>query len=202
MLHLKGVDWVSHPVNLLKAENYTPWYLGINPRGLVPTLVHNGDVQIESNGIISYLDETFTTPRLIPDDQKLHVQAHLQDEDGLHFDLRTLAFGFVLPRFLAGKPPEALDALEAAEGHVEGQPNDHKYAQLAFWRGLAQHGIPPEQATASANRFKAAFTDLEKQRADQPYLFGDSLSAFDIAWFIYAHRLISTGYPFMRLIPA
>ena len=85
MLHLKGVDWVSHPVNLLKAENYTPWYLGINPRGLVPTLVHNGDVQIESNGIISYLDETFTTPRLIPDDQKLHVQAHLQDEDGLHF---------------------------------------------------------------------------------------------------------------------
>lgn len=126
----------------------------------MPTLVHNDDVYIESKGIISYLDKTFATPRLIPDDQNLQVQAHLQDEDGLHFDLRTLAFGFVLPRFLAGKPPEALDALEAAEGHVEGQPDHHKYAQVGFWRGLAQHGIPPEQATASTNRFKAALTDL------------------------------------------
>ena len=145
VLNLKGVDWESHPLNFLKAENYTPWYLGINPRGLMPTLVQDGDVHIESNGIISYLDEASTTPRLIPDNQNLQVQAHLQDEYRLHFDLRTLAFGFVLARFLAGKPPEALDA---AEGHVEGQHDDHKYAQLAFWRGLAQHGIPPEQASA------------------------------------------------------
>ena len=122
VLNLKGVDWESHPLNFLKAENYTPWYLGINPRGLMPTLVQDGDVHIESNGIISYLDEASTTPRLIPDNQNLQVQAHLQDEDRLHFDLRTLAFGFVLARFLAGKPPE--------------------------------------QASASANRFKAAFTDL------------------------------------------
>jgi glutathione S-transferase len=31
---------------------------------------------------------------------------------------------------------------------------------------------------------------------------GDTLSVVDIAWFIYAHRLISTGYPFMRLNPS
>ena len=47
VLNLKGIEWVSHPINLLKAENYSQWYLGINPRGLLPALVHNGDVHRE-----------------------------------------------------------------------------------------------------------------------------------------------------------
>ena len=45
-LNLKGIDWVSHPVNLGTQQNYTPWFLGINPRGLVPVLVHDGAVHI------------------------------------------------------------------------------------------------------------------------------------------------------------
>jgi len=73
VLNLKGIDWVSHPINLLKAENYNKWYLGINPRGLVPTLVHDGDVHIESNDIVRYLDDCFETPKLIPSDQSAAV---------------------------------------------------------------------------------------------------------------------------------
>jgi len=38
-------------------ENFTDWYLGINPRGLVPTLVADGEVHIESNDIITLLEE-------------------------------------------------------------------------------------------------------------------------------------------------
>jgi glutathione S-transferase len=30
---------------------------------------------------------------------------------------------------------------------------------------------------------------------------GDSLSVLDIAWLIYAHRLLLGGYPFVRLHP-
>ena len=52
-LNLKDIDWVSHPVNLGTQQNYTPWFLGINPRGLVPVLVHDGVVHIESNDILT-----------------------------------------------------------------------------------------------------------------------------------------------------
>jgi len=65
-LNMKGLDWVSHPVNLLAQENYKPWFLGISPRGLVPVLVHDGVVHIESNDILAYLEERFPTPALIP----------------------------------------------------------------------------------------------------------------------------------------
>jgi glutathione S-transferase len=33
--------------------------MGINPRGLVPCLVHDGEVHIESNDIILYLERAF-----------------------------------------------------------------------------------------------------------------------------------------------
>ena len=119
----------------------------------------------------------------------------------MHLDLRTLTFGFSLPKFLVGKPPEALDALASSEGTVEGKKDSHKQVQLAFWRDLAKQGITPEQATHSVERFKRKFTSLEAQLADQGFLLGDRISIVDIVWFIYAHRLKSTGYPFKRLHP-
>jgi glutathione S-transferase len=201
VLNLKGIDWVSHPINLLKAENYSQWYLGINPRGLLPALVHNGDVYIESNDIVSYLDETFETPKLIPNNHRERILEQLNTEDELHLDLRTLTFGFCLPKFLTGKPPAALDALESSAGTVEGKTDSHKKVQLAFWRELAEQGVTPDQAINSAKRFKKAFSSVEKQLADQAFLYGDEISIVDIVWFIYAHRLKSTGYPFKRLHP-
>ena len=38
----KGLDYVSHYVNLRERENHRPEYLAINPNGVVPTLVHDG----------------------------------------------------------------------------------------------------------------------------------------------------------------
>ena len=201
VLNLKGVDWVSHPINLLKAKNYSEWYLGINPRGLLPTLIHDGEVHIESNDIVSYLDDRFETPKLIPAQQRESVLEQLNAENDLHLDLRTLTFGFSLPKFLVGKPHEALDTLASSEGTVEGKKDSHKQVQLAFWRDLAKQGITPEQATHSVERFKRKFTSLEAQLADQGFLLGDRISIIDIVWFIYAHRLKSTGYPFNRLHP-
>jgi len=57
---------VSHPIDLPGNENFRPWFLGINPRGLVPVLVHDGAVHIESNDIIQYLEQKFPEPKLIP----------------------------------------------------------------------------------------------------------------------------------------
>jgi len=94
-LNLKGIPWQSHPIDLPAYENMQPWFLGINPRGLVPVLVHDGAVHIESNDIIQYLERTFPTPRLIPAGHDNEVAALLKHEDDLHLDLRTLSFRFV-----------------------------------------------------------------------------------------------------------
>jgi glutathione S-transferase len=102
-LNLKKIPWQSHPIDLPSNENMQPWFLGINPRGLVPVLVHDGAVHIESNDIIQYLEERFPTPRLIPAGHEKVVAALLEHEDDLHLDLRALSFRFV---FAPPGPPK------------------------------------------------------------------------------------------------
>ena len=48
VLEEKGLPWTSHHLDLARNEHATPAYQGINPNGVVPTLVHDGKVIIES----------------------------------------------------------------------------------------------------------------------------------------------------------
>ena len=64
----KGLTWEARRVDLFKTEQYDPDYLKLNPKGVVPTLVHDGMPVIESTLICEYIDETFPDPPLIPKD--------------------------------------------------------------------------------------------------------------------------------------
>jgi glutathione S-transferase len=201
-LNLKGISWESHLVDLPSHANLTPWYLGINPRGLVPVLVHDGAVHIESNDIIQYLEKTFPSPKLIPAGHENEVAALLKHEDDLHIDLRTLSFRFV---FAPPGPPKSAEVLktyaENGTGTVQGLKDREKEQQIAFWERVAKDGFTDQAAKASAEKFRKEFEALDKRLAASPYLMGDTLSVLDIAWFIYTYRLSLAGYPFVRLHP-
>ena len=201
-LNLKGIDWTSHHLNLVAQKNYEPWFLGINPRGLVPVLVHDGVVHIESNDILAYLDETFPEPRLIPPDQHNELISALKEEDDLHMDIRTLTMRFVFPKVLAQKNAAAIKTFEDDDGTVGGETDTHKSHELAFWRDYAKQGVTDAQATAAAENFRKVYERFEEQLQQNAYLAGDDLTLLDIAWFIYTHRLLAAGYPFARLHPA
>jgi glutathione S-transferase len=201
-LNLKGIDWVSHPIDLPAHENFRPWFLGVNPRGLVPVLVHDGAVHIESNDIIQYLEKVFPTPRLIPAGHENEVAALLKHEDDLHLDLRTLSFRFVFAPPGPPKAPEALASYAAnGTGTVGGLKDRDKEIQIAFWQRAAKEGFTDERARASAQKFRAEFEALDRKLAGSPYLMGEELSVLDVAWLIYVNRLSLAGYPFARLHP-
>jgi glutathione S-transferase len=201
-LNLKKIPWVSHPVDLPSYENMQPWFLGINPRGLVPVLVDDGAVYIESNDIIQYLEKKFPSPKLIPAGHENEVAGLLKHEDDLHLDLRTLSFRFV---FAPPGPPKSAAALESysknGAGTVGGAKDREKDVQIEFWQRAAKEGFTDERARVSARKFRTEFDALDKALTQQPYLMGGELSVLDIAWFIYEHRLTLAGYPFARLHP-
>ena len=202
VLNLKGIPWQSHPVDLHGNENFRPWFLGINPRGLVPVLVHDGAVHIESNDIIGYLEKTFPEPKLIPAGHENEIAALLKHEDDLHLDLRTLSFRFVFAPPGPPKPAEALKSYaENGSGTVQGANDREKQVQIEFWQRATRDGFTDERARASAQKFRTEFDALDRTLAQMPYLMGDELSVLDIAWFIYAYRLSLAGYPLQRLHP-
>ena len=70
----KGLEFEGRVVPLFRSAQYEPDYLKINPRGVVPTLVHNGRTIIESTVICEYLDEIFPDRPLMPVDAAERAQ--------------------------------------------------------------------------------------------------------------------------------
>ena len=66
-LNLKKIPFTSHQINLSAGENFSEWFQGINPRSLVPVLIHDGEVHIESNDILEYLEGCYKESPLIPE---------------------------------------------------------------------------------------------------------------------------------------
>jgi glutathione S-transferase len=172
-LNLKGIDWESHTIDLLANENVEPWFLGINPRGLAPVLVHNGAVHIESNDIIQYLENVFPEPRLIPAGHEKEVAALLKHEDDLHLDLRTLSFRFVFNPPGPPKTPEQLKKYRTnGTGTVRGHKDGDREIQLEWWERAAKEGYTDERTRAAAQKFRAEFASLDERLAQHPYLLG------------------------------
>ena len=201
-LALKGVDWESHEIDLMTNENLSDYYLGINPRGLLPSIVHDGDVHIESNDILTYLDSVYPEPQLIPESARDKVAQLLKHEDELHLDLRALSFRFVFNPPHNPKSPEDLKVYATAgSGTVNGKKDDRVGVEIDFWETYADGGITDEVAKAAAEKFRSIFNELDEILGNQEYLLPEGLSVLDIAWFIYANRLGLAGYPIGRLHP-
>src|SRR5262245_31290865 len=62
----KGLEYVSREINFAREEQLTPEYLQLNPNGVVPPLVHDGEPVTDSSCIMEYLDEVFPAPPLSP----------------------------------------------------------------------------------------------------------------------------------------
>ncbi len=67
-LRLKGLGVEYVPVDLRTGQHLTDEYKALNPQGLVPALVHQGRVLIQSPAIIEWLEERYPTPALMPAD--------------------------------------------------------------------------------------------------------------------------------------
>ena len=192
----KRLAWESHPVDLLRQEHTRPWFLGINPRGVVPVLVHDGVVHVESNDIMEYLDALPSTMSpFFPKNasERTRVRESLALEDSLHMDLRTITMGFLVPSILARKSPKVLDAYEKS-----GEPDPKRDKEVAWWRAFARDGVRPDQARTSVHAFATAFETLEQWLQANTWLIGQRISVLEIAWFISLHRLVCAGYPIKR----
>ncbi|MEM8491993.1 MAG: glutathione S-transferase family protein [Pseudomonadota bacterium] len=194
LLREKNVPYRSHEINLKKAAHTTPWYLGINARGVVPVLIHDGDVHVESNDLLHYIDKTFSGwgASWIPADPTARSLAkHLLDlEDRLHGHLRVVTMGFLLPRRIARKSDAELNAYAA-----NGADDPYREKQIAWWRAFGREGITEQQALDAVAAFHDAFRELDGILETRPWLLGDNPSVTDIAWFITLYRADLAGYP-------
>jgi len=108
-LKAKDLEWQAIRVDLFRSEQYDPKYLKLNPKGVVPTLVHDGKPVIESTLICEYLDETFPQPPLVPSDpwqrSRMRIWSKLVDE-GLFEGVTEISFSAMFRERMKSMPEE------------------------------------------------------------------------------------------------
>jgi glutathione S-transferase len=100
-LEEKGIPWISRYVDLFKFDQMRPQYLAINPKGVVPTLVHDGKPVRESSVINEYIDAAFVGPPLTPSDPlgaaRMREFVYLCDE-GFSAIAKLTLVKYILPK--------------------------------------------------------------------------------------------------------
>lgn len=200
-LNLKGLDWESHIVDLRANEHFKPYFLGINPRGLVPVLVEDGSVYIESNDILDHLEQKYPKPPLLSNHVE-HEAITLKHENALHLDIRTLTFRFMFDPSRPSKTHKDLQDLASnGAGTVRGARDADLERELTWHKSYIENGVSDEQARKSAQRLRESFEVIDASLATSEYILGGDLTMIDIAWLVYAQRLTDAGYPMQELHP-
>ncbi len=192
--------WVSRQVSLAKKEHLTETYAQIQPNLVVPALVHDGELHIESMDIIAYLDDVFGgTPLLPKHDPALMTDAQALTDLGkeLHRSIRFVTFRWGLRGLarLSNKEERQLKALlrDADDGEN----------LVSFYEGYDRGSIPDSVYVEHLEKLNAAFRDHERRLQDgRPFLTGNELTMADIIWAMKTLRLIECDYPFGELFPA
>lgn len=198
-LNLKNIPFKSHQINLSAGENFSQWFQGINPRSLVPVLIHDGDVHIESNDILQYLEGCFENNPLIPADKKMKVSELLSFEDNLHIDIRNITFRFMVPKLLNKGKKAKPKSNDKATLNGEADPLDD--ANRNFWKEYEEFGIKDEDVTESLSKMNSALKNIDSILNGNEYILGSNLSVIDIAWFVYVTRIQHANYPLQERHP-
>ena len=198
-LNLKKISWTSHSVNLAAGKNYSEWFLGINPKGLIPVLVDDGHVEIESNDILMYLEKKFPQNPLVDEFEIENMNNHLKDEDDLHEDIRNIAYRYMFGG-LGKKSSKGLKIFRNYKSS-NSELDKLKMKEVEFYETYGEEGITNEAVKLSLAKFCKRYDKFEGHLNNQKYLMGDKLSMLDLAWFIYSYRLYISGFPFRELYP-
>ncbi len=198
-LNLKNIDWTSHIINLAAGKNYSDWFLGINPKGLIPVLIDDGHVEIESNDILEYLEKKFPEKPLSPQNSQIQIKELLKEEDNLHEDIRNIAYRYMF----GGLGKKNLKDLKNFEKYKSLNKNldQLKMKEVKFYKNFSKEGITDKAVRNSLSKFCICYEKYESRLNNHEYLIGDKLSLLDIAWFIYSYRLFISGFPFEDRFP-
>ena len=184
----KGLDWTKHHIDLPKKENLHPEYLKLNPLGVVPTLVHDGNPVIESSIICEYLEDTFPNVSLRPKDTYAIAQIRLwmKHVDGkLHPSCGALQWPLVMRPGLMEKTE---DERQALLDRVPEKPRRERQKRLL------KHGLDAPDVVDAVKIYRKTILDMDKALKDRKWVVSDSFSLADVVLAPYFQTVLQFGW--------
>lgn len=179
----KNLEFESHEIDLLSGGQHDPEYVKLNPNHVVPTLVRDGEVFIESSLINEYLEDAFTEVPMLPADaagrHAVRLWAKRLDEK-VHPSTGVVTFAIGPRKALLQQPDEKREA------NINAIPDP---ARRALRRSVLEHGVQaPEFAGALAVMIDL-LDRLQNALANDEWLGGSAFSLADAGVLPYVLRL-------------
>jgi glutathione S-transferase len=187
-LREKRLEWQPIRVDLFKAEQYDPKYLKLNPKGLVPTLVHDGQPIAESTLICEYLDDAFPEPPLKPahpaERAKMRLWSKYVDE-GLFEGVTELSFSAMFRERMKTMP----EKIRQVRFRNIGDPRRRDRFMSTY-----EHGVNSPYVLHAIGAYDRAFKSMEESLAEGgPWLLGARPTLADINLMPLVARLAYLG---------
>lgn len=189
-LEEKNLPWTSHHLDIMKKEHLNEDYFGINPNGVVPSLVHDGTVIIESDDIIDYLDEKFPEPplRATTEDGRRQMYEWMKLGVNNHIPaVKTFIYYNKIQKFMRQTDEEQ-------KKYEQLQSNDD--LRDYHTKNSSGPGISQEDAARAEQILNDCFSKAEKILVDQDWLVEDRFGLADITWIPLHFTLFRAGFSF------
>ena len=184
----KSIDYQLNPVDLSAKQNLSPEYLKLNPAGLVPTLVIDGQPIPESTVICELLDDLYPEVALRPDDPFELAQMRRWTkrlDESLHAACGALQWPMFMLPVLAQMSEEDAEALLARV------PDPVRRGRQ---QELYRQGMKAPVAAAGVNTYNQFLADMEVMLTNQPWLAGQRFSLADTGVMPYFQTLKQFGW--------
>lgn len=184
----KGLEWNGVYIDILKGEQFTPEYQKLNPKSVVPTLIHDDLVIPDSTVIIEYLDQIAPETSVHPTDPWERAQARYWTK-AIDEDLHP-ACGAVT--FVCSHRHTVLKNLGEA-GTREFLASTPPLSVTSNWKdqkdGFIRYGFEAPGATEKIKLYDTYLYKMEDALTDSDWLVGNKFSVADIALTPYVNRL-------------
>jgi len=190
--------WVSRVVSLPKKQHMTQTYADIHPNMVVPALVHDGKLVLESMDIVQYLDDAFGGAALIPEQEELRAATlqMVEKAKDLHRSIRYVSFRWGLGKLAVLNSKERDQLAVLANQGADGEN------LVTFYDGYSKRSIPQSVYRDHLKKLYDAFIALDIELGDgRQFLMGDDVTIADAFWSMKILKLLEVGYPIERYHP-
>jgi glutathione S-transferase len=167
----------------LQGDQNDPAYMKLNPNGVVPTLVHDGNVIVESSLILYYIDEAFPDPPLMPKTPVARHRVRLYNkliDEYMHNACTIMTFATAFrPRFLKMSREQWLAEINKAP----------LKRRAEYKRSVIEHGLESEFVADALSQHQKMISWMAEDPRHGPYLAGDTFTNADCAVIPYILRL-------------
>ena len=184
----KKISWAGREVDLMKEEHLSAEFLKLNPRGLVPVLVHDDIPICESTVILEYIEDVFPEFPLRPKSPVAKARMRMWTkvpDDGLHVACASITYASAFVHQLR----EHHDPRHWEE-RLKKLPDR---ARAARQRQILEQEFEAPFVKDAVLLHDKVIKEMNVTLSDSLWLAGDEFSLADIAILPYVTRLDRLG---------